>query len=1007
MQHTAIDWQASWIWGGEAESPRNEWHCFRKSFELSETFDGEASLSITADSRYVLYVNGVQAGRGPVRSWPFEQSYDTYPVGHLLKPGRTNTLAVLVQHYGVSTFYYVRGKGGLLAQLEMGNEAGGVAERIGTDRSWRTSRHLGQDPRAPRMSCQHAFSERIDGRAWREDWHEPDYSDADWAFAVELGKAGTGPWRALKPREIPPLTEQPVYPVRIEAMSRVSSLPWTANLELRNQLAPGSEDNANPYVYAGYAATVIRTEAPCRAVIGFAYVPPHFTGLILNGTRYAEKELRAGKAEHYLHAELRKGDNLLLLELAGNDHGRGIFMGIDCDAGFRLLSPLEDGGLSPFVTLGPFECYEYIDHKFSKADRERERIVSACADPAASLDVLAPEDARKVEQFREAGQAADPTALLQDTSRLRPMPSAFVSPESVMTLSIWKKRNEPLPVPSALQLAASAAPVSASIPAFEGMDTELIFDFGGQTVGTVTFEIEAEAGTIVDGYGFEHMADGWIQHTHYLDNTFRYICRGGRQRFTSMVRRGFRYLAVTVRGATKPVKLHDLHLIESTYPVPEVGQFQCSDPLLNEIWQISRRTTKLCMEDTFVDCPAYEQTFWVGDARNEALVANYLFGSEELVRRCLELVPGSREQTPLYVDQVPSGWNSVIPNWTFFWVMACQEYYVRTGDSAFAESMWSHVSFTLDHYLQLLDERGLLSMDAWNFLDWAPIDQPREGVVSHQTMFLVKALRSAAELGETAGKGEQAAVYREAAERLKEAVNRHLWSEEKQAYLDCIHTDGRLSSIFSMQTQTVAYLCEIAEEERKRTLEKYLLESPKDFVPIGSPFMSFFYYEALARMGEYRRMLDDMRLQYGQMIDYGATTCWEMYLKRDAGGEVIPTELTRSHCHAWSAAPGYFLGASVLGVQAAEPGWTRVTIEPQPADLLWAKGSVPLPGEGRIDVAWRVLRAGHLAIQVTVPGGIEADVRLPARYTGTIEVRKLGAAPGTLLQAPAGVSGAL
>jgi hypothetical protein len=46
------------------------------------------------------------------------------------------------------------------------------------------------------------------------------------------------------------------------------------------------------------------------------------------------------------------------------------------------------------------------------------------------------------------------------------------------------------------------------------------------------------------------------------------------------------------------------------------------------------------MEDTFVDCPAYEQVFWVGDSRNEALVNYYVFGALDIVKRCLRLVPG-------------------------------------------------------------------------------------------------------------------------------------------------------------------------------------------------------------------------------------------------------------------------------------------------------------------------------------------------------------------------------
>lgn len=1011
-QQDNLQWDAKWIWGGDVASPRNEWWCFRKTFEVPLDGWNKGNVSITADSRYALYVNGVQVGRGPVRSWPFEQSYDTYDIAHLLRPGQANTLAVLVQHFGLSTFYYVRGRGGLLVQLDLtadgGNVAVGaegvdktdtdVALRIVTDRTWKTTRHLGQDSRASRMSCQHAFTERIAAAAWDEHWIDPVFADSEWDDAHVVGEVGCAPWTTLKPRDIPPLTEGALYPVRIESLNRVVPLVWTSNLDLRCQMVPGCEDDANEYVYAGYAATVIRAAEAAQIVIGFPYTPPHFSALIVNGVRVAKKDIPGHKSERYLETRLQAGDNLILIELVGKDHGRGLFMGIDCDAPFELAAPVLSGvagvtsAPSPFVTIGPFECYEYIDHQFGEEARVKHQTVMACGEIDSSMQLLdlGPEALRIVEAFRQARAATRVEQLEPLCSWIRPMPAAFISQESILTLAAWKKHSEPLPVPNALQPVVAAHAIPGIVPVFAQADTEMILDFGTQAVGYITFKLEAEAGVIVDFYGFEHMRDGWVQHMNYLDNSLRYICRQGRQQFTSYVRRGFRYLMVTVRGATKPMKIYNIHLLQSHYPVAEIGQFHSSDPLLNDIWRISQTTTRLCMEDTFVDCPAYEQTFWVGDARNEALVAYYLFGSEEMVKRSLELVPGSRGQTPLYADQVPSGWNSVIPNWTFFWVIACREYYTRTGDRAFAEAVWPHTAYTLDRYLELIDERGLLYMNGWNLLDWAPIDQPREGVVAHQNMFLVRALRSAAELAELAGAAREAAAYRAEADALTQAVNDYLWFEEQQAYLDCIHADGRLSTITSMQTQVVAYLCDIASGSRRTQLESYLLQAPTHFVPIGSPFMSFFYYEALTKMGAYRQMLDDMREQYGQMIDYGATTCWEMYPKRAADGSVIEQELTRSHCHAWSAAPAYFLGTSVLGVKEAAPGWSAVTVQPELCGLSWARGSVPLPERGRVDVSWQLDASGQLHLDVQLPGDVQADVRLPDGVEGTIQVRRIG-----------------
>jgi hypothetical protein len=134
------------------------------------------------------------------------------------------------------------------------------------------------------------------------------------------------------------------------------------------------------------------------------------------------------------------------------------------------------------------------------------------------------------------------------------------------------------------------------------------------------------------------------------------------------------------------------------------------------------------------------------------------------------------------------------------------------------------------------------------------------------------------------------------------------------------------------------------------------------------------------------------------MVEYEASTCWEMYPSYNLY-RANPNFLTRSHCHAWSAGPGYFLGADILGVRKAEPGWKRVVVAPQPTGLAWARGSVPLPDAGRIDVAWRVEGSNggsagedsngngvpRLHVTVRAPEGLDVEVRFPDGFAGTYE----------------------
>ncbi|MDQ3461369.1 MAG: alpha-L-rhamnosidase N-terminal domain-containing protein, partial [Deinococcota bacterium] len=397
-----MDWRAQWIWADGEASPRNAWRCFRRAFEAPLGWDG-ARLAITADSRYVLYLNGVRLGRGPARSWPFLQSFDLYEVGHLLKPGRANVLAVLVMHYGVSSFQYLRGRGGLLAQLELTHAA--KVTTVVTDSSWKSALHAGHDPRSPRMSVQLGFAERVDARLWDDAWQGPDYDDSAWARAEAVGPVGTPPWTELTPRDIPHLSEEPLYPSRVVSLRAVKPLATTATIDICAQMMPDSVNHSNAVRYAGYLATVLRLPQSARLTLGSALATTSVCGAcFVNGAPIDPTRWTGTDPERYLTLELTAGDNLLLIETTGDDRsGVGLHLGIDSEEAFELVSPLGEGSSSPFVTLGPFDELMVIDHQPSRA------LVSD--HPA----------------YRQAAAACSSEELLALREWLRPVPTSLVS----------------------------------------------------------------------------------------------------------------------------------------------------------------------------------------------------------------------------------------------------------------------------------------------------------------------------------------------------------------------------------------------------------------------------------------------------------------------------------------------------------------------------------------------------------------------------------------------------
>ena len=932
-----MNWHANWIWTTGDPSPRNSYLCARRCFDVASDI-AQASLSITADSRYVLYLNGRCLGRGPARCFPANQSYDVYHVGPRLRPGQ-NVLAVLVRHYGESTFQYVLGRGGLLVQLDL-TWADGRTDSIASDRRWRARLHRGYAADAPRLSVQLDFEEQFDAAAATGDWTEPDYDDGDWANAVEIGRVGTKPWPRLRPRDISFLTDELVAPVNVLWARAVRPPALAAAIDYRATLAPGTRDSKIEPV-EGLLATVIHADRPEKVTIRRHWA----CGLPL---RLDGADLNVGRDD--VTVPLSPGDHLLMIDVTGSHHLKQCTVVLDAQdpSGLRF-GPLP--GLpqdQPWATAGPFGN-----------DQAARQAIWSCATP---------EDLRAHAKW------------------LEPVPRPYFTHQPVAAVTSLQ-RELPQACPQVVNLSAMCAPnddVTEIRPASDQADTELLIDFGRELVGFLDFELEAPAGAVLDFNLFEAIEDGRLHYTGHLNNALRYGTRAGWQRYTAVARRGFRYVLLTIRNPAGPVRIRRLSCVLNTYPLLERGRFHCSDPLLNEVWRLGRYTARLCSEDTFVDCPAYEQAFWVGDARNEALINYAAFGDLSLARHCWLLAAESLDYSPLVQSQVPSGWPKVLTAWSLLWVLACEEFYQYSGDLEFVRRVYPLVRKQADSIRGMLNADGLLEIEAWNMLDWAPMDTPSEGVITHQNAWLVEALRRSAVLARLLNETADAKGFEDMARALKDAINAHLWSDQHQGYIDSIHADGRRSSVISQQTNTVVYLCDAATPERQALIEQYVKDVPDGWVRIGSPFMMFFTFEALVKLGDFETVLQITRDRWGQMLDQGATTCWETFPGFDRHW------LTRSHCHAWSAAPTYFLSAYQLGVRPLEPGFARALVAPVPAGLSWARGCVSTL-RGELTVDWKQ-GAATFDLTVTCPPDVAALIRLPDSVPSSATVEVAGPA---------------
>ena len=935
-----MEWKANWIWDGSGDHPRNQWSCFRKTFDVSSEYDS-VTLSISADTKYTVYVNGEMIGSGPVRGWTSEWYFDQYELSDLSQG--ENVIAVLVNHYGIGTMHYVEGRAGLISQVDFYHK-GQLVNQLITDKNWKTANHDGFVKETVKMSNCLSWSEIYHAGRFPDGWETLDFDDSSWAHAEVIGPYGMSPWKNLIPRDIPELTNEPVFPKSVLSLKEVKPISQHFSIDLGPTFFPGELASNSGKVMQGYVVTAIQAPQDLDGVMTLTFdahaeVKWEFK---LNGIDYKSKN---GK---YENVKLRQGSNLLIVDVGGSFHEPIMHLSFDFAQKIDLVAPFNIGD-SRFLAIGPFytDTHLQIGNPISKSTSvEKEYLQMKEVSTLSELDF-----------FEKWAQA---------------IPNEHVCTDNVSLLSMFKEALKTYPLEFQHQHMVLPNSSFTKVEQMEQGDPEYLIDFGKEYLGHIEFELEAEAGTIFDFFLFESIhQDGRIEHTFSLNNSLRYIAREGRQVYRSFIPRGFRYMLLTIRKFNNPCKIFRIKVDVTTFPTGNVGVFSSSDYELNQIWEISKHTIRMCAQDTIIDCPAYEQALWTGDSYNISLMNYYTFGNYDLVRRCLRLISKSVYRSPLPESHVPSGWQNVLTAWSILWMMACREYYRYSGDVEFIKEVYPELKLTVQRFQEFINQDGLLEISAWNMLDWAPIDT-EHSIVTHQNALFVDALKQTAYLASIIGEHKDEKAFLTLSEDLKLAINNHLWDENEQVYVDSIHEDGTKSKVRSVQTNLIAFISGCAEGKRRELIEGYIKNPPENFVQIKSPFVLFFYYQALMDLGKNNLILENIRENYGFMLEHDATTCWE-------GWELIEGDFSRSHCHAWSAAPTYVFGVLFFGVKPIEPGFTKVAISPNLNGLKWMKGSVPVP-RGKIDIYCKDL-GEYIDLQITLPEEIEATIEVPSNNT--------------------------
>ena len=560
--------------------------------------------------------------------------------------------------------------------------------------------------------------------------------------------------------------------------------------------------------------------------------------------------------------------------------------------------------------------------------------------------------------------------------------------------------NEPI------RITRTLAPVAVTEP----MPGVYVFDLGQNMVGWARMKLRGQAG---DDIRFRHgealNPDGSL----YRDNLRlpnpndphdlaqqedHYICRGDGDEVYEphFTYHGFRYVEVT--GLRYAPAAHDLTGCVFHSSGADVGQFECSNPLLNKIMSAVQWTQRGNLQSTPNDCPQRDERLgWAGDIQVYSQTAMFNMDMASFFTKWLRDFREAQADDGRFPDYAPHPFDpnarfSGNPGWGDAGVIVPWRAYLNYADTRILEEMFEpacrYIDWSAASNPDLIWRNRNQLTPLW-YGDWLNSDTfvdlpgiPRSGgevpKEVYSTAFFAYSTQLVSQMARVLGQTQAARKYATLARQIRAAFNREF-----------VSADGRITG--DTQAGYALALCfDLLPARLRPRAVQHMIAAMEPYA--GG--MSTGIQSTIRMMLEltkhdhsdiaYRLINRTAMPSWGYMVEHGATTIWERW-DGWAEGRGFQNPGMNSFNHYAIGAVGEWMWRVIAGINPDEaaPGYGHVFIKPVPGGgLSWARASYGSI-RGRIDTSWAVDEQG-LAVVVTLPPGVTATVEIPAARNDTI-----------------------
>lgn len=449
---------------------------------------------------------------------------------------------------------------------------------------------------------------------------------------------------------------------------------------------------------------------------------------------------------------------------------------------------------------------------------------------------------------------------------------------------------------------------------------------------------------------------------------------------------GFRFVEVSGLAAPPTTNTVLGRVFHSTSP--EVGQFECSEPALNQLMQNILWTQRANLMSSPNDCPQRDERFgWMGDIQAFAQTGVYNMDLAAFFTKFAQDIRDDQADDGRFPDFAPHPGNpnvsfSGAPAWADAGVIVPWRAWQNYADTRLLAEHFTAARRWVE-YVRARNPDLIWATNRHNdYNDWLNGDWVKQagwpvggGSVSNvvfATAFFAHSVDLVSRMAEKVGRPDEARQYRELFERIRIAFNDHF-----------VQPDGRIQSD-TQGAYALALNFDLLPERLRPLAAGHLVENIARYRHHLSTGIQT-THRAMLELPRWRQT--DLAWQlltnrtfpsWRYMIDNGATTIWERwdgYVKgrgfQDAG--------MNSFNHWAFGAVGEWMWRYIAGLNADDthPGWKHFSIEPRPGGgVTWARAEYASI-RGRIASAWR-MDGDTFQLDATIPPNTSATVVLPA-----------------------------